>query len=71
MEWIDVKDRLPQSHVQIIVDNGGEVRCGIYHAGNFYALESWELSQGVELSKVKAWMPLPKKSNINQVIRKT
>lgn len=58
MEWISVKDRLP--------DNAGDVLClfigwddMIFHGVAFHEEDGWYDSDGESVNNVIYWMPLP------------
>jgi len=61
MEWISVKDRLPENEESIIIFDGREVFSGIYINGYFRNHDCEGLAFGpLENKNVSHWMPLPK-----------
>lgn len=59
MEWISVKDRLPEKEIDVLVYNGVafSVSALIYKYGN----DGWhERGDGYDYGYVTHWMPLPK-----------
>ena len=76
MEWISVKDRLPENNTPVLVcfDNrydfggGNDLTIGVYDAlgvqvkkGEWYDEGSWNADYGYDEIAVTHWMPLPEK----------
>lgn len=53
-EWINVKDRIPDENVRVIVAGSGIVTEGILSCGSW-----WESGMDYEVYDVTHWMPLP------------
>jgi len=69
MEWISVKDRLPEGVTQCIMNSyvkdairENVVICGAFISNRFYNLEDlneYETPEPLEDDRITHWMPLP------------
>lgn len=56
MEWISVKDRLPNDSNEVIITDGRFVTGGYGWYGDYF---SNDYDDNMELSEITHWMPLP------------
>jgi hypothetical protein len=65
MEWISVKDRLPQHGEEVlIIDNEMNYHMSYFNADTTISCYCWDCDEyGLRKEDVDYWMPLPKPPN--------